>query len=102
MTETRASSIVRPSIFDLDIAAPDILSSGRITTFTSSAGSMALRLEFLDSATGAIQGRIIDRRRASDTGRHRSATVVSNTAEADRILRLWASQVREYMETAAN
>jgi hypothetical protein len=92
---------LHPSIVDLDIAAPDILSPGRHRTYTTSAGTMSLHLEFVDSSTGVLFGRIIDRREAADTFRLQQTTSVSNMAEAERILRRWASLVREYIQTGA-
>jgi hypothetical protein len=91
--------VLRPSIVDLDIAAPDILSPGRNRTYTTSAGSMRLHLEFVDSSTGVLLGRMIDRQEAAETFRLRQTSGISNMAEAERILRQWASLVREYIQT---
>ena len=93
---------IRPAIVDLDIAAPDVQSPGRQTQYTSTAGSMTLRLELVDSASGAILGRVIDHRRADSTLTLRQTGGASNMAEADRILRRWAELVRELLEAGAD
>lgn len=91
--------MLQPSIVDLDIAAPDILTPGRERSYTTSAGRMTLRLEFVDASTGAVLGRIIDRRSGADTGRVYQATSLSNKAETDRILRSWASQLVDFLKS---
>jgi hypothetical protein len=93
--------VLRPAIVDLDIAAPDILSPGRNRTYTTSAGSMRLHLEFVDSSTGTVLGRLIDRQEAAETFRPRQTSGISNMAEAERILGRWALLVREYIQTGA-
>lgn len=91
---------VRPAIVDLDVAAPDILTPGRERSYTTSAGSMTLVLELVEASSGAVLGRVIDRRSAADTGRVYQATSSSNMAEADRILRSWASRLVELLTKA--
>jgi hypothetical protein len=93
---------VRPAIVDLDIAAPDVPSSGRQTDFTVNAVRMNLRLELVDSATEAIVGRMTDNRRAEQTMVPRQTSSVGNMADADRILRQWAGLVREQLDAAAD
>ena len=91
---------VRPAIVDLDIAAPDLQTPGRERTYVTSAGRMTLRLELVDTASGAVVGRVIDRRQAIHTTTLRRATVVSNRNEAELILSQWAAMVRDYLETS--
>jgi hypothetical protein len=92
---------IRPAIVDLDISAPDVQSSGRETNYTTIPARMTLRLELIDSATGEIQGRMIDHRRADNTMGFRQTSVVCNIAEADRVLKFWAALVRARLEAVA-
>lgn len=93
---------LRPAIVDLDIAAPDLQTPGRELTYVTSAGQMTLRLELVDTGSGAVVGRIIDRRQAMHTPSPRRATVVSNRNEAELILGQWAASVRDYLETSVD
>ncbi len=96
--------LVRPSIFDLDINAPDLMSPGRITTFTESAGSAKLSLELYDSITGQILFRSLDKRRARWTnlrlGTALPTSSVTNRAEAIRGLKYWARLLRDDLDSA--
>jgi hypothetical protein len=92
---------VRPAIVDLDIAAPDLQTPGMERTYVTSAGQMTLDLELVDTSSGRVVGRVIDRRQAMHTTSPRRATVVSNRNEAELILGQWAAMVREYLETSA-
>lgn len=93
---------IRPAIVDLDIAAPDVQAPGRQTQFTSTAGRMTLRLDFIDSATGKILGRVIEHRRADGTLTLQQTGGPGNMAEAERILRQWAELVRKLLEEASD
>ena len=46
--------ILRPSIINLDIAAPDIMSAGMSRTYTTSAGQMTLLLDIIDGTTKTL------------------------------------------------
>ncbi|MFW2404993.1 MAG: DUF3313 family protein [Gammaproteobacteria bacterium] len=83
--------ILRPAIIDLDVTAPDTMSPGMTRTFTASAGSMTLYMEVYDSVTSAILGRVVDAEAARDPGMMSISNRVTNRAEADRILRRWAT-----------
>ena len=89
-----------PAIVDLDVAAPDNLTPGRTRSYTASAGSMALELEFRDSITGDLLGRIYDSREAPDNGRMMITNSVTNKSEADRMLRRWARMLVEGLDKA--
>lgn len=91
--------VLRPSIVNLDISAPDVRSAGRERSYTTQSGQMTLVLELLDGTTGEIQVRIIDRRRSRDTGHMQWSNSVTNRADADRILRRWAGQLREGLDS---
>jgi hypothetical protein len=93
---------VRPAIVDLDIAAPDLQTPGRERTYVTSSGQMTLNLELVDTSSGRVVGRVIDRRQAMHTTSPRRATVVSNRNEAELILGQWATVVRDHLETSVD
>ena len=82
--------LLRPAIVNLDVSAPDTQSPGRTRTYTASAASMSLYMEFYDSITGALLGRVMDSQAARDNGYMQITNSVTNKAEADRMLRKWA------------
>ena len=90
--------VVRPSIINLDINAPDTMSPGMSRSYTTSAGEMTLMLELADGTTGQTLARIVDRRRGRETGRMQWTNGVTNKADADRALKRWASMLREGMD----
>jgi hypothetical protein len=90
--------ILRPAIIDLDVSAPDTMSAGRSYTLGESAGGMTLYLEIFDSVTGQILARAIDRQEGRGTGRIQWQNSVTNKAEADRMLRRWASALRARLD----
>ena len=91
--------VLRPSIINLDINAPDAMSASSSRSYTTSAGEMTLSLEVVDATTGEVLYRIVDRKRGMDTGRIQWTTSVSNTAEANRALNRWAGQFRDGLDT---
>lgn len=90
--------ILRPAIVDLDISAPDTMAPGRSYTLSDSAGGMTLYLEIFDSVTGQILARAVDRQEDGGMGRIQWQNAVTNKAEADRILRRWASTLRSRLD----
>ncbi len=84
--------LVRTTIFDLDIVAPDLMSPGRTTIFTERAGSAKLSLELYDSVTDQILFRSLDKRegRRTDLRWAMPTNSVTNRAEAIRGLKYWA------------
>ena len=92
--------VLRPSIIDLDVAAPDRMSAGRSRTYTTSSGEMTLVLEGNDATTGEILFRVVDRRQSADTGRLQWTNAVTNRSDAERALRLWASRLRQALDRA--
>ena len=88
--------ILRPAIINLDVTAPDLMEPGVTRTFVASAGQMTLYMELYDGATGDIIARIVDPR-AIDNGMIQYSNSVTNRAEADRILRRWASLLNDHL-----
>lgn len=92
--------ILRPSIVNLDINAPDTMSAGMSRSYTTSAGEMTLILEVIDATTGELLARAIDKKRGLDTGRLEWSNSVTNRADADRALKAWAKQLRAALDRA--
>jgi len=90
--------ILRPALIDLQITAPDVSVAGRVEQYVASAGAATLYLEMYDSVSGEILARLVDRRRARDYGVARWANSVTNRAEADRMFKRWAAQLRKAMD----
>jgi hypothetical protein len=91
--------LVRPAIIDLDIAAPDNMSGGRNRTYTTSSGSATILIELYDSTTGDILARAADRKSARNSGGYVSYTNrVTNRADARRMLRKWAEELRDTLD----
>jgi hypothetical protein len=94
---------IKPAIVDLDVNAPDTMSStGRTTQFTESAGRMTLKLELYDSVTGDLIATASDRKEAPRRGYMQWTTSVSNRAEAQRMLRQWAKDLVKRLDEARN
>ncbi len=94
-SESPAGTLVlRPSIINLDVTAPDTGMAGRSRSYTTESGEMTLFLELEDAATGDTLYRIVDRTRASTTMRMEWTNRVTNTADAKRILRAWGDKLR--------
>jgi hypothetical protein len=87
--------VLRPALIDLDVTAPDVMTAGRSMSFVTSAGAVTIYIELLDSTTGALLARAIDRKAARDSGTFQMSTSVSNSAEARRLLKLWAGLLRD-------
>ena len=91
--------LVRPAIIDLDVAAPDTMTAGRSRTYTTSAGAATLFVELYDSVTGDILARAADRKEARTMGGYLSySNRVTNTADARRMMRKWATLLRERLD----
>lgn len=86
--------ILRPAIINLDPMAPDVTPSYH-RTIVSSAGSMALYMEFYDGANNEIIARVADPREDKFGG---LANKITNKQAADRILRHWAKLLREALD----
>lgn len=92
--------ILLPAILNLDATAPDKMTAGRSRTFTTSAGSMTLYLEFLEAGSGALLGRALDSKSAPETTYLSISNSVTNRAEASRMLRRWARMLVDALDRA--
>ena len=91
--------VLRPAIVDLVVTAPDTNSASRSRSFTASAGAMTLYLEFYDSVTSSILGRVVDRQNSRDNGMMQISNRVTNKAEADRLFRKWTGLLIAKMDS---
>jgi hypothetical protein len=90
---TPGSDVLRlsPGVGNLDIAAPDTMSAGMSRTYVTESGEATLVLEARDSTSGALLGRVVDRRETRQAGRAQWATSVSNRADFEQLFRSWAN-----------
>jgi len=86
---------VTVAIVDLFITAPDTMSPERTSTFTADSGRMTLVLELRDSVTGEVLARAADTRTGRRSGPLTVTSRTTNTADARRAIRIWASGLRQ-------
>jgi hypothetical protein len=92
--------LIRAAIIDLEITAPDTMTPGRSTSFTADSGAATLYIELYDSVSGQIIGRALDRQSARNPGSvMRWTNRASNTADARRVFRGWATQLRTFLDS---
>jgi hypothetical protein len=84
--------LLRPALINVDVVAPDVNMAVRQGALVNSAGGMTLYMEFYDSATSTLIGRVADPQ-ADDGGLAHVANRVTNKAAADLILRRWADML---------
>jgi len=85
--------LIRPSIVDLDITAPETHGSGRSNSYTRSAGEMTLYIELFDSVTGDLIAKALDRQidNPANAGFYTWANSQTNKAASVKILSGWAN-----------
>lgn len=92
--------VLRPAIIDLDIAAPDVPRPGRSRTYTATGGAATLYLQLIDSVSGDIIGRAVDRTVARRGGGQFTWTNrVTNTADARRAMGQWADILVDFLSS---
>lgn len=91
---------LRASIADLYVNAPDTMSPGRSRTYTVSAGEMTLVAELVDSESGQVIARVVDRRESQGTGMMTLTNSVVNRQEAGIIASSWARILRKRLDAA--
>ncbi len=90
--------LVIPAIVDLYITAPDTMSPGRSRTYTANSGRMTLVLELRDSVTGETLARVVDGQSGRNIGMMTITNRVTNTADAQRAMRIWAQALRSGLD----
>ncbi len=91
--------VLRPAIVDLVVTAPDTNSASMSRTYVASAGAMTLYLEFFDSVTSSLLGRVVDRKAARDNGMMQISSRSRNIFEADRLFKKWTALLIAKMDT---
>jgi hypothetical protein len=82
---------VSTAVVNLYLNAPDTMSPGRSRTFTANAGEATVVIEVRDSTTGALLGRVLDRRETMDSAGMQMATSVSNLSDFRQLFKQWAT-----------
>lgn len=82
---------ISPGVANLYINAPDLMSTGRSQTYSANAGEATMILELRDSQTGALLGRVVDRRETRDAIGMQPANRVTNTTDFRALFKTWAS-----------
>ena len=91
--------MIRGGLLDVTSYVPPDPVGGRSVVFLSSVGEATLVLELRDSETGTILARSIDRRAAETIGgTFTRSNSVTNSAEARRLIRFWATRLREGLD----
>ena len=91
--------MVRGGLLDVTSYVPPDPIGGRSFVYLSAVGEATLVLELRDSESGTILARSIDRRAAETIGDSLSqANSVTNSAEARRLIRHWATRLREGLD----
>jgi hypothetical protein len=91
---------IEPNIIDLYVNAPDLPDENRHQSYVLEAGEMTLALDLRDAVTGTLLAEARDRQRGIDRGRFTVANSVTNRAEAERVLRRWATLLRDSLDAA--
>lgn len=89
---------VATGVTNLYLNAPDTMTPGRSRSYTANAGEATLVIEVRDSLTGALLGRVIDRRETRSSARLQMATSVSNTSDFRSLFRSWAGIATQGLE----
>jgi hypothetical protein len=84
---------VEAALINLYVNAPETMSSSVTRSYTMDAGRVTLVMQLSDSITHQSLARVVDTQQGMDTGRLTWTTSVSNSAEARRIVGLWATQL---------
>jgi hypothetical protein len=91
--------VVVGGLLDVISYVPEDMISGRSEIYLSSVGEATLVLELRDSETNTILARSIDRRAAEDMGGYlQESNRVTNTQEVRRLIRFWATRLREGLD----
>lgn len=98
--EAEGVLLLKPSIINLDVNAPDINRGARDRTFVDSLGEATLFLEGFDSVSGDILVRVIDRSKDRESGFFQYANRATNTAEAKRMINRWSDKFNDLLALA--
>ena len=93
--------LLRPALINVDVTAPDINTVGIQASIVNSAGAMTLYMEFYDSATNTLIGRVVDPQ-ADDKALAQVANRVTNKVAADQIISHWADLLAKHLGEATH
>lgn len=89
---------LRSAVINIDVAAPDTPTAGRVNSYTFDAGSATLAVEVRDSQTRQLLGRAVDARTTPGGQTLEWTTSVSNRAEFQSLFREWARIIANGLE----
>ncbi len=90
--------IIRGGLHDIvSNVPPDIIGRGDI--YLSSVGEITLILEAVDSQSGEVIFRAVERRALDSSGAAMRSSSVTTTAEVRRVLRRWATTLRNGLDS---
>jgi len=89
---------VATAVVNLYLNAPDTMSPGRSRTYTANAGEATLVIEVRDSSTGALLGRVLDRRETNESGYAQLSNSVTNLADFRALFKQWAGTAAKGLE----
>jgi hypothetical protein len=90
---------VKTAVINLEVNAPDMMRAGRSGVYSRRAGEATLVLEAHDTTTGAIIGRVVDRRAAGDTSRLFPRNRATNNNDFRQLFRQWADSSANALRT---
>lgn len=94
--------VITPNIIQLDVVAPDIQNAQRYQQFSEYAGEMTLDMQIEDGSTGELLMQVKDRKRDMHNGFLEWRTGPGNRADASRMIRVWARDVRDLLDAPAS
>lgn len=99
-SESGGAGVLRitPEIVDLDIIAPDRMRNHIGYAVADSKGRMTLKLQLSDSVSNDVLAKFTEFRQDPRVGYFEWATVAQNRLAARHILRLWGSNLAEWLE----
>jgi len=92
--------IVKPAIIDLDVHAPDVMSDGRSSPYTQSAGTMTLYIELYDSETDDLLAKAMDPTADRQSSFMQWQTGPANRQAGKRMMKPWAEALRDGLDRA--
>jgi len=95
-TTAKGTLLIRPSIINLKVNAPDKVTATRSHTYTDSSGEATLFLEIFDANSNELLARVIDRKEdhGMGSGFYQRTTRIDNRADLRRAIRGWAKALR--------
>jgi hypothetical protein len=90
--------IVQAALTNLYINAPQTNSASVTRTYTMDAGRASVVMQLSDSVTHQLLARVVDTQQGLGNGYLSWSTSVSNSAEARRIIGIWADALRKALD----